>query len=255
MPFLIAGGHRLDAEVVPPAHPDRPMVVFLHEGLGSRLQWKDFPARVRQALGVGTVVYSRWGYGASDPRAGDWPASFMHDEALTSLPEVLAAANVTQPPVLYGHSDGGSIALIFAAHYPDAVRAIVTEAAHVVVEDLTVARIASVRQRFAERAQFARFARHHGDHAEALWSGWSGAWLSPAFRRWDIRPVLARVACPVLAIQGCDDEFGTPNQLRAIEAGVTGHVTGLMVESCGHAPHAERPDAVVAALVSFLASC
>jgi len=125
MTTITARGHRLEAVITPPASAGRPTIVFLHEGLGSVSLWRDFPARVRIASGCGTLVYSRWGYGRSDARAGVWPSSFMHDEAIDTLPEALAAAGIERP-ILFGHSDGGSIALIFAARYPGAVRAVIT---------------------------------------------------------------------------------------------------------------------------------
>lgn len=254
MPTLVAGGHRLDIDIIVPAAAELPTVVFLHEGLGSRSLWRGFPRRVRDALGYGTLAYSRWGHGASDPRPGDWPISFMHDEALHVLPEVLARAGQTEPPVLFGHSDGGSIALIFAAHYPGSARAVVTEAAHVMVEDVTIASIAEARERYRSGELRARLARHHGEGTDSLFSGWSGAWLSPAFRQWDIRALLPAVRCPVLAIQGRDDRYGTPAQLDAIVAGAGGPVTPLLIDHCGHAPHAEQPDGVLAAVTTFLAN-
>jgi len=252
MGTVIAGGHRLNAALTPPLRTGAPTVVFLHEGLGSLAQWRDFPARLRRATGCGTLVYDRWGYGASAARPGVWPASFMHDEAVESLPAVLTAAGLQDPPVLFGHSDGGSIALIFAARNPGAVRAVVTEAAHVMVEDVTIASIAAAAERFAQGGLRERLARHHGTNTDSLFAGWSGAWLSPDFRRWDLRPLLGGVGCPVLAIQGRDDEYGTGEQVAAIAAGCAGGADTLVIEACGHAPHAEQPRAVLAAVAAFL---
>ncbi len=254
MPTIVAGGHHLDAEMVAPARPDLLTVVFLHEGLGSRQSWRDFPRRLHQALGVGTLAYSRWGYGTSDPRAGDWPVSFMHDEAIDVLPEVLSQAGLAGPPVLFGHSDGGSIALIFASRYPNAVHAVVTEAAHVVVEDVTCASIAAAGRRFSTGGLRPRLAKHHGDKTDSLFSGWSGVWVSPAFRQWDIRPLLPGVRCPVLAIQGRDDPYGTTAQLDAIAAGVGGPVSRLLIDDCGHVPHAEKPGDVLSAVEALLSA-
>ena len=238
--------------MIPPARPDGPTVVFLHEGLGCRQGWRSFPQQVHRALGVGTLAYSRWGYGASDPRPGAWPVAFMHDEAIEILPEVLSRVGLTRPPVLVGHSDGGSIALIFAATYPDAVQAVVTEAAHVMVEDVTVASIADAHHRFSTGDLRQRLSKHHGDNTDSLFSGWSGVWLSPAFRQWDIRALLPSIRCPVLAIQGRDDQFGTIAQLDEIAAGAGGPVETMLVDGCGHAPHAERPRDVLSAVTAFL---
>jgi pimeloyl-ACP methyl ester carboxylesterase len=175
----------------------------------------------------------------------------MHDEALQILPDVLRQTGVKRP-VLFGHSDGGSIALIFAAHFSDAVRAVITEAAHVMVEDVTIAGITDARRRFATGDLRARLARYHGAQTDVLFSRWSDVWCSPAFRGWDIRPLLSGIGCPTLAIQGCTDPYGTRAQAEAIVAGVTGGATALMLEGCGHAPHAEKPRDVMDAIAAFL---
>jgi len=252
MPPLSVLGHMLDVELVAPAEAGLPTVVFLHEGLGSRGLWRDFPARFRDRTGLGTLVYSRWGYGESDARAGAWPVSFMHDEAIAVLPALLRETGVHAPPILFGHSDGGSIALIFASHYPAEVRAVITEAAHVIVEDRTVNSITEAAQRFASGDLRPRLARYHATNTDTLFAGWSGVWLRPEFRQWDLRPLLPGVRCPVLAIQGYEDEYGTMAQLDAIAGACRGPTTLLRLDHCAHAPHAHRPDAVLDAAAGFL---
>lgn len=251
MSIVIAAGHTLDVERVPALRPDAPTIVFLHEGLGCRELWRDFPARVRQATGCGTVVFSRWGYGRSEERPGTWPACFMHDEALETLPDVLAHVEADRP-VLYGHSDGGSIALIYAARHPNLVRGVISEAAHVFVEELTANSIAMARKRFTSGTLRAQLAKYHGANTDSLFHGWADVWLSPEFRAWDIRPLMPNVRCPLLVVQGRHDEYGTLAQVDAIAAGVAGPVDRLVIDDCGHAPHAERPLEVLRTLGAFI---
>lgn len=230
---------------------DRAPVVFLHEGLGSLSLWRDFPASVHRATGRRTIVWSRHGYGQSavvtEPRGVD----YMHDEACQVLPAFLAALDVERP-VLVGHSDGGSIALIHAGA-PDMapVSALILLAPHVIVEDESIEGIAAARQTFLTTDLEARLGRHHADPAATFW-GWNDIWLAPAFRDWDITDVLAGVGCPVLAIQGLDDQYGTLAQLDLIEAGVPGQVRRLHLPDCGHAPHMEQAEATREAIVAFL---
>lgn len=237
-----------------PARPeaaDLAPLVFLHEGLGSLSLWKGFPEDVHRATGRRTIVWSRHGYGQSavvtEPRAVD----YMHAEAREILPAFLAVVGVSHP-VLVGHSDGGSIALIHAGTPGmPSISALVLLAPHVVVEDESIAGISAARDTFLATDLESRLGRHHADPAATFW-GWNDIWLSPAFRDWDITDVLGHVDCPVLAIQGVDDQYGTLAQLDRIEAGVPGEVRRLHVPDCGHAPHLEQPDQVHEAIVGFL---
>ena len=222
-----------------------PALVFLHEGLGSLGLWRGFPDAVRSGLGLpAMVVYSRSGYGRSPVRSGPWPDDFMHHEAEVVLPELLRAHKIDRP-ILVGHSDGASIALLHASRFP--VTAVVSIAAHVFVEDVTVASIAALRE-FGLRD---RLGRHHVD-AGATFDAWTDVWLRPSFRTWDITARLMDVTCPVLAIQGAEDEYGTSAQLDAIESGVAGPCTRRELDGLGHAPHAEAHSATVHAIVTFL---
>ena len=234
--------------------PAAPLMVFLHEGLGSLSMWRDFPARLCQVLGWRGLVYSRPGYGQSTPRPADehWQPDFMHRQALDVLPALLAALDIDTtrtPPWLFGHSDGGSIALIHAAHCPGKVAGLVVLAPHIFVEEVSVASIELARQAYLNTDLKARLAKHHADPDSAFW-GWNDVWLSSAFRGWDIRAELGRITCPVLAIQGLDDEYGTLAQIRGIQAEVP-HTRLLELPGCGHSPHKDQPGAVLAAVGAF----
>lgn len=226
-------------------------LVFLHEGLGSLRLWRDFPGRVHEATGRRTVVWSRHGYGQSAVVDEPREVGYMHDEAREVLPELLAVLGLERP-VLVGHSDGGSIALVHAGT-PGCppVTGLVLLAPHVVVEDESVAGIEEARDTFLTTDLEQRMARHHRDPAATFW-GWNDIWLSEAFRSWDITDVLGGVTCPVLAVQGRDDQYGTLHQLDLVERGVGGPVTRVHLDDCGHAPHLEQPDATLAATLAFL---
>jgi pimeloyl-ACP methyl ester carboxylesterase len=228
----------------------RPLV-FLHEGLGSIELWRGFPDAVRAGLGgPPTLVYSRRGYGRSEPAALPRPVTYMHHEADVVLPAVLARFGIDRP-VLVGHSDGGSIALLHAgAGRP--VAALVLIAPHVFVEDLTVTAIAAAGEAYRTTDLRGRMSRHHAD-ADATFRGWNDIWLDPAFRAWNIEDRLAGVTCPVLLVQSTGDPYGTTAQLDAIAAGVRGPTRRVLVPGESHAPHVDAPAAVVDAVVEFLA--
>lgn len=249
---LLVNGRRLEYELNDPVVSGAPLVVFLHEGLGCLEAWRDFPARVAAATGCSTLVYSRWGYGRSEARPGAWPVSFMHEEAASSLPDLLGHLGIDHA-ILFGHSDGASIALLFASQFPDAAQAVVSVAAHVMVERETVESISAARTRYAEGPLREGLARYHGPNTDTMVEGWSGVWLDPAFRDWDIRPSLGRVRCPVLAIQGSADQYGTPAQLGAIREGVIGPTVTSLLDGCGHAPHRDAPEAVISAVSTLVA--
>jgi pimeloyl-ACP methyl ester carboxylesterase len=252
---LLAAGHRLEAVWLGPPPDLAPTLVFLHEGLGSVTAWRDFPQRLVDATGLGALVFSRWGYGQSDPVTLPRPLRYMHDEALRALPDVLDAAGV-RDAVLVGHSDGASIALVFAGSgLPAAscVRALVLEAPHVFVEDVSVTSIAAAADAYWTGDLRARLARHHADVDGAFW-GWNRAWLDPGFRSWNIEEYLPRVRVPSLVVQGEDDPYGTLAQVAAIEQKSGGPVERLVLPRCGHAPHKDQPDATIGAVARFVRS-
>jgi len=250
---LHIAGHRLEVLVHQPPDPGGRWIVFLHEGLGSARQWRDVPARLASATRCGFLAYSRWGYGGSEARPGPWPMDFLEEEAAVVLPGVLEAAGIASPAI-FGHSDGGSIALMYAAAHPDRVRGVIAEAAHVMLEDISTHGIARVRDRFLHGDLRARLRAQHGGHVEDTVLGWTGAWLRPEARNWDIRARLAAIRCPVLVIQGRDDDFGTLDQVEAIAGGVGGRAERLVLEGCGHAPHREMARDVLDASVRFIRS-
>ncbi|MGO8914588.1 MAG: alpha/beta fold hydrolase [Stellaceae bacterium] len=250
MPFASAAGHRLEYERIP-GKPGAPTLILLHEGLGSVALWRDFPAKLAQATGCPLVVYSRYGYGRSDPISAPHGPRYMHDEALVALPELRQALGLDDV-ILIGHSDGASIALIHAGSGRFPVRALILEAPHVFVEEVSVNSIAEARDAYATTDLRQRLARYHAD-VDSAFRGWNDAWLDPAFRNWSIAEYLAGVTCPVLAIQGEGDEYGTLAQLAAIERGVKGNFAKLVLRHCRHSPHRDQENAVLEAMAEFIA--
>ncbi|MBI5269432.1 MAG: alpha/beta hydrolase [Burkholderiales bacterium] len=232
-------------------------MVFLHEGLGSVSLWRDFPQRLVDALGWRGLVYSRPGYGRSTPRPpGErWAPDFMHrqaDEVLPALLEAVGVDTLAEPPWLFGHSDGGSIALLHAAHFPARVAGLVVLAPHILVEDVSVRSIAQAREAYLAGGLRDRLARHHDDPDSAFW-GWNDIWLDPAFRSWSIGHELASIRCPVLAVQGRDDEYGTLDQVLGIAREVPGTEV-LALPECGHSPHRDQPARLIDAVQRFVAA-
>lgn len=249
---LRAGGHMLRAVTMGPGPRYAPTLVFLHEGLGCLPLWRDFPRAVVAATGCNAILYERYGYGGSEPLDGPLPADFMDHESAVVLPAVLEFFGV-EKPVLLGHSDGGSIALMFAAAFPERVRAVIAIAAHAYVEETTLAGIRKIRAEFEADGRLAtRLRNYHGDNTEALIEGWTDVWLSPAFRGWTIESRLAAVKAPALILQGGNDEFATPEHLARIGRALGGPVTELLIEGAGHSPQREAEARVVEAITQFV---
>ena len=248
-----AAGHRLHAERLTPrrAAPG-PALIFLHEGLGSIGQWGAFPAQLCALTGLPGLVYERWGYGRSEGLTGPRPDDYLEREAQSSLPEVLAACGVTDPPILFGHSDGASIALLFAAFYPDQIRGVISEAGHVFVEEVCLAGIRIAHTAYEQGDLQTGLRRHHGDNTERMFRGWSEVWLRPGRHAWNMEAELRRVVCPTLVIQGQDDEYGTRAQVDAIAAGVSDPAEILWLPGCGHSPHHQARAAVLDAAGRFI---
>ncbi|MFO1329718.1 MAG: alpha/beta fold hydrolase [Rubrivivax sp.] len=233
----------------------RPLMVFLHEGLGSVSMWRDFPARLCDALDLRGLVYSRPGYGRSTPRAAAeaWGLDFMHRQAHELLPALLRALGVdaaAEPPWLFGHSDGASIALLHAARFPQAVAGVVALAPHILVEDLSVRSIEQARRAYRDTDLRERLRRHHDDPDSAFF-GWNDVWLRPEFRHWSIADEIASIRCPLLAVQGLDDEYGTLEQIRGIARRVP-HTRLLELPACGHSAQRDQPQAVIDATRALL---
>jgi len=250
MPHVRAAGRSLAYEWIGQEN-DKPALVFLHEGLGSIRQWRDFPARLAAATGCRALVYDRYGYGQSDVLAEQRrTVQFMHDEALEALPQILANLKV-QAPILVGHSDGASIALIHAGA-GNPVRGVVAMAPHVFIEPVCISSIKKATETFEGTDFDQKLGRYHRD-ARKTFYGWADVWLDPEFKRWDIRAdYLPGVRSPVLAIQGHDDEYGTLAQLDEIERRVSGPCELLKLENCGHAPFKDQPDAVLSRIGAFV---
>ena len=230
-----------------------PTLVFLHEGLGSLGLWRDFPQAVAERTGHGAMVYSRYGNGFSDVLGEKRGVRYMHDEALKTLPGILLEESVADP-ILIGHSDGASIALIHAGSAPGPrVRGVALEAPHVFCEDISVASIAAARDAYLdeESGLRARLARYHDDVDGAFW-GWNRAWLDPGFRAWNLEAYLPRIDVPVLVVQGEDDAYGTLAQVDSIARGVRGPFSRRILAKCGHAPHKDQPEATLAAMTAFV---
>ena len=245
---------RIEHEWLGAERADAPLLIFLHEGLGSRSMWRSFPQQLCDAGHFRGLVYSRPGYGRSTPRTADerWGADFMHRQAQQLLPALRQALHIEQPAWLVGHSDGGSIALLHAAQHPEAVAGLILMAPHLFVEDVSIASIERTRELFEGTDLAQRLARHHDDVDSAFW-GWNDIWLDLAFRSWNIEAEVARIRCPVLAIQGIADEYGTMQQIRRIRQQLPSAQL-LELADCGHSPHRDQPDQVVAASVGFIAA-
>jgi pimeloyl-ACP methyl ester carboxylesterase len=269
-----------------PAPDQAPTLVLLHEGLGCVALWRDVPERLAEATGWGVFAYSRFGYGASDPAPLPWPMTYMHTEGQVVLPELLHAAGIRQA-VLVGHSDGGSIAAIYAGTFPDAphpcasspalspsswpglsrpsaqerrattthdgaeLLGLVTIAAHFFVEDLNIASIRQIKADYETGDLRQRLARYHRDPDNAF-RGWNDAWLDPRFRAFDLTALLPTIAVPILALQGADDPYGTDEQLRVFTAKVQVPITPLLIRGAKHAPHLEAKDETLALITDFI---
>lgn len=226
-----------------------PVIVLLHEGLGSVAMWRNFPQLLADASGCEVVVYSRFGYGASDLVEESRTVDFMHTEALQILPELLQQLGLSRP-VLLGHSDGGSIALIHAGAGASELGGVIAMAPHVMVEQLTVTSIAAARVAYENGPLRDSLARYH-EHVDETFRSWSDIWLHPDFLQWNIEEYLPAITCPVLAIQGQDDEYGTMEQVEIIARRVQ-HVELLKIPNCRHSPHRDQSGAVLGAVANFV---
>ena len=244
-------GRRLECRWIGPRPGDAPTIVFLHEGLGCVTMWRDFPDRLASAAGCGALVYSRPGYGGSDPAPGPWPVRFMHREALDVLPAVLDHFRLEEV-VLFGHSDGASIAVIYAGAHPGRSSALVLEAPHVFVEPVCTGRIARIAEEYKITRLRERLLRHHGANTDSMFKAWTDVWLRPEFRSWNIEEFLPAIECPVLVVQGEGDEYGTLRQVDTILREVESPAESLVLPGCGHSPHSDRPTEVLEASAGFL---
>jgi pimeloyl-ACP methyl ester carboxylesterase len=250
------GTLRLEYQWLNPDRGDAPLAIFLHEGLGSIAMWKDWPQTVCDRLGFRGLVFSRPGYGRSTPRAPseNWPVDFLHRQARDALPSLLDALGLDLHERarmwLIGHSDGGSIALLYAAAFPDVIGGAIVIAPHVFVEQMCVDAIARVRQDYETTSLREKLSRYHAD-VDSAFFGWNDVWLDPAFRERDMRGLLPAIKCPLLAIQGYADEYASMQQLDSIQRQVA-HARLLKLANCGHSPHRDVPEALNDAIASFI---
>ncbi len=229
--------------------PTRPTIIFLHEGLGSVSLWRDFPQQIVAATGCSAVIYSRYGYGQSEVLKESRKSDYMHREALDVLPELLAQCKIERP-ILFGHSDGASIALIHAGSgHP--VNGLMLEAPHVFVEEISLHGITRAAQTYRTTDLPEKLAHHHRDANKTFW-GWNDIWASDEFRNWNIESYLSSINCPTLLIQGERDEYGSIAQIDAIMRSVNGVTEKHLLSNCGHTPHREKPDTVLKLVSSFV---
>ena len=246
---LVVDGRRLEALWLAPRDPASVTIVVLHEGLGSVALWKDFPQALADRTGCGVLVYSRYGHGNSEKQAEKRTVAFMHHEGEVVMPQLLDRLGITHP-ILLGHSDGGSLALIFAGRYPERPQALILEAPHVFVEEFGLASIRAAKVAFETTDFRSKLARYHANVDETFWA-WNDIWLDKDFPTWNIQAYLESIRCPVLCIQGEDDEYGTAAQVETIVAKVRGAEL-VMLPKCGHSPHRDQREAALAKMAEFV---
>ena len=250
--YIKIGGRRLEIARYGPSPTEAPTLVFLHHGLGCVGTWQDFPFRLATATGCGAIVYSRLGHGRSDPCPLPPSTRFMHDEGLEVLPELLDIAGVREC-VLIGHSDGGSIAIIYAGGTSAGpLRGVITEAAHVFFEPMTVRALHEAKESYERGELCERLRKHHGRNTDGAFRRWNDTWLHPDFVDWDLREYLPHVKVPMLVIQGEDDEYGTAAQTETIARHATAETRIMMLPGCGHSPHLELETMMLEAMSSFI---
>lgn len=245
----------IEYQLIQPDRLERPLLVFLHEGLGSVAMWKDWPANLCRLLDCRGLVFSRHGYGKSTPRPAQeqWSADFMHIQAQQFLPAFFSALGIdtrADQPVLIGHSDGASIALLYAAAFPDRIRATAVLAPHLFVEEATIRNIELARQTYLNSDLPEKLQRYHDDVDSAFW-GWNNVWLLPEFREWNIEDEVALIRCPILAIQGREDEYGSLAQIEHI-AELAADVKLYVIDDCRHSPHRDKPQETTDSIVAFV---
>jgi pimeloyl-ACP methyl ester carboxylesterase len=251
--LLLLDDATLEYRMIGPRPDEAPTIVLLHEGLGCAALWRDFPERLSEATGLGVFVYSRQGYGASSPCKVPRPLTYMHQEAMETLPKLLDAIGF-ESGLLVGHSDGASIAAIHGGAVADPrVRGLVLMAPHFFTEDMGIASIAEARTAFETTNLRERLQKYHGDNVDCAFWGWNRAWLDPEFRNWDLREFLPRITVPVLILQGEDDQYGTSAQIACAEELCGEGAESLLLADCAHSPFREQPERTLTATRDFIA--
>ena len=243
---------KLEVEWHGPPPDDAVTLIFLHEGLGSVSQWRDFPEKLSDATGCGSLVYSRRGYGGSAPCNLPRPLDFMHHEGLKVLPELIKTTGIKKC-ILIGHSDGGSIALIYGGGTPALpLNGIITEAAHLFCEEITIRSIREAKIEYDSGSLRTRLMKHHGENTDCAFRGWNDIWLHPEFINWNIEEYLPDIKVPILAIQGKDDKYGTMAHIDSIINNTGGNTRSVILKNCGHSPHKDQEEAVFNVMIDFI---
>jgi pimeloyl-ACP methyl ester carboxylesterase len=251
-PLAAVGGKRLEINRYGPSPGEAPTLVFLHHGLGCAAMWRDYPVKLAAAVGCGALVYSRLGYGRSDPCSLPRSVRFMHEEGLEVLPEVLEVAGIGQC-ILIGHSDGASIAVIYAGGTTaKPLLGVITEAPHVFFEKQTMLGIQKAKKAYESGDLREKLEKYHGSNTDCAFRGWSDAWLRPDSVKWDIQEYLPGIKVPMLVIQGEDDEYGTGAQVKAIERYAGAGADAVILPGCGHAPHLEQETVTFNVMKDFI---
>ncbi|MFH1985859.1 MAG: alpha/beta hydrolase [Pseudomonadota bacterium] len=249
--FLTIESRKIEIQRHNNERSDRPWLIFLHEGLGCSAMWRDFPRRLSREAGCPALVYSRFGYGNSDPAPLPWKLNYMHKEALNILPKVIEAADIKEY-ILIGHSDGGSIGIIFSGSpVAKGLKGLITEAAHVFCEPLSVDSIAKAKISYEHHELKKGLEKYHGRNTDNAFYGWNGVWLNPRFMHFNIEKYLKSIKVPMLALQGRDDQYGTPKQLESIKTHVP-QATTYLIDNCRHTPHFEQPEITMDNMVRFI---
>lgn len=252
--FIIVNGHELNYKLInfEFVSPDKSVLVFLHDGLGSIQQWGDFPKSLSDATGLPALLYNRYGYGNSEKLAKPHDMNYFEQEAVTILPEALEKLNIKNKLILTGHSDGGTIALLYASEFSENVKGAITEAAHIFTEDLTLEGIRTAVSMF-EKGDFKKFlSNYHGENTKSMFYGWANLWLDKDFSNWSIEKFLKKIKCPVFAIQGDNDKYGSLAHLNLIEKEVGGYSESLILKNCGHIPHHQARNFVMEKMKTFI---
>jgi pimeloyl-ACP methyl ester carboxylesterase len=253
--YMMAGGHNLAYQWVNDDSCDyeRPLIVFLHDGLGCMELWKDFPLSLCRMTGCRGLMYDRYGYGRSDKIEKRRENDFLCHEAAVILPELLDRLGIKDQIMLFGHSDGGTISLIFSALYPDMTAAVVAEASHIFMEPITLRGIKQAINEYRNNGLRKKLEKYHGDNTDSMFYSWANVWTSEETSGWSIELILPEIKSPVLAIQGENDNYGTSLQTEIIISDVVGYSELLFIPDCGHIPHHEKRDIVLKRTAAFFA--
>jgi pimeloyl-ACP methyl ester carboxylesterase len=247
--------HRINYELINQSllNLQKPILVFLHEGLGSIGQWKDFPQNLCDKVKLPGLIYDRYGYGLSDPLQEKRKSTFLHDEALIYLPQLIRNLKIKNKLILVGHSDGASITLIYASAFSETLLGVISEAAHVLLENISLEGIKKIADEYKINESLRkRFSKYHPGISDSMFNGWVDAWLAPEFKSWNIEALLPGIKVPVLAIQGDVDEYGSYNQLLSIKKNISADVEIFYIQDCGHVPHLQATEKVLSKMADFI---